>query len=253
MGEETISLSDSDSECDCFDYKLPSNPNGCFSFDPNSDDLQFTFRGKVIFQSIFQQLLSNFAMSRAESIILSGVGIGGVGALNHAKWVRETLNTSTKMRVLLDSSWFIDFHGSVTKFDKFSQTSLSQYDNNKPQSVLKILHTNKACNDTDHLGYPCCLSAYCILTQRSNSGELAYYPKDTPTFAIISIYDILVLQPALTSVNIVSSKRSDGASWDKADSGTGNMFDYFRIVAEYGGAMNSTLERTTSQVLYTYL
>ena len=165
---------------------------------------QFTFRGKTIFQNIFQQLLSDFATSQAESITLSGVGVGGVRALNHTKWVHEALSTSTKMRVLLDSSWFIDFHGSVAKFDVYSQSSLSQYDDDKPQSMLKILYTNERCNNTRV--FMLSLSSLHLDTTKQQWGA-SLLPQRHPYFAIVSTHDILALQPALTTANIMSCKR----------------------------------------------
>ena len=243
MGEETIS-SDSNSECGCFDYKLPSNPNGCFTFDPNSSELQFTFRGKSIFQSIFQQLLTDFEMNQAQTVILAGSDVGGLGAVNNAKWAREALSTSTNLRLILDSSWFIDFHDSI----QITFIGRSSYVTNhtKPQHLLDVLMANIACRDRDVVGYPCCLSAYCILTQQTTDNTLAYFPMDVPTFAILSIYDIYMLQPALDSIGDDTDSTSGASSVDDSDNSV--MLSYFRIIAEYGGAMNTTLEFAASKV-----
>ena len=50
------------SSCDCSDLD-------CFGYQPDSPQLQFAFRGKIIFQSIFNQLLG-LGMNVASEIIL---------------------------------------------------------------------------------------------------------------------------------------------------------------------------------------
>ena len=95
---------------------------------------------------------------------------------------------------MFDSSWFIDFRDSIqTTFNGEGYSSNTQH-------LLQVLMSNDACNDTDQFGYPCCLSAHCIMTQRNSSGQLQYYPKNTPTFALFSLYDIYLLAPKLSAV-----------------------------------------------------
>ena len=107
LGEET-----NGSECSCFDYN-------CFNFNPSSPELQFTYRGKTIFQSIFTQLLDNHGLDISTEVVLSGSSAGGVGVVNHAQWVQEQLEVrvvgNTKLLVIFDSSWFINFQGETTK------------------------------------------------------------------------------------------------------------------------------------------
>ena len=62
LGEETTNteaVETTTSQCDCFNYTTVSNQNGCFNFNPESPNLQFTFRGKIIYQSIIKQLLAD--------------------------------------------------------------------------------------------------------------------------------------------------------------------------------------------------
>ena len=117
--------------------------------------------------------------------------------------------------------------------------------NNTSQRLLNVLMSNSACKDTDQLGYPCCISAHCILTQRNSEGELQYYPKDTPTFALFSIYDIYLLVPGLAGVASLESVQESA----NTDDGIGVILDVLRVVGEYGGTMNCTLDiAVTTQV-----
>lgn len=152
-------------ECDCSDVD-------CFNYMPNSPALQFAFRGKIIFQSIFQQLMGNFGMNSASEIILGGSSAGGLGAANLAQWVQSAKPPSTELMVLLDSSWFIDFQdGILMIFDGTTRMNPEQ-----PRSGIEIenmmrlfgiLRSHPSCNDRE-LGYPCCVSPYCVMTTRDN-------------------------------------------------------------------------------------
>ena len=245
LGEETTNTEAVEmgtSHCDCFNYTTLSNQNGCFNFNPNSPNVQFTFRGKIIYQSIIQQLLVDYGMDNADKVILAGSSAGGLGVINHAKWTRETMTSSTQLMVLLDSAWFVDFQDSI----EIVFTSSMFTSNNQP--LFQLLKSNSACNNIDRLGYPCCISAHCIMTQRNSDGELQYYPEDTPTFALFSIYDIYLLAPGLAKVASLESAQ-DIANTGDGNGGIGVVLDFMRIAGEYGGVMNSTLEVASSQVL----
>ena len=123
LGEETTNteaVGISDSQCNCFNY-TSSNQNSCFIFNPKSPNLQFTFRGKIIFQSIVRQLLADYGMMNADRVILAGSSAGGLGAVNHAKWTRETLNSSTKLMVLFDSAGLLIFRMALRPFSMEKQ------------------------------------------------------------------------------------------------------------------------------------
>lgn len=96
---------------------------------------------------------------------------------------------------------------------------------------------NAACSDTERFGYPCCVSVQCILTEQSSNGDLQYYPRNTPTFSLFSIYDLYLLTPALEYVVDVNSI-----------AGLGAVLDLLRVAGEYGGTMNYTLEVVSAQV-----
>lgn len=238
LGEE---INSSISECDCFSSVKSSGSSGCFTFDPNSSSLQFTFRGKSIFQNIILQLLDDHDMINANRVILAGSSTGGLGVANHAKWTRDVLGSNTELMVLLDSAWFIDYQDSVNTLFNVETT-------NKSTSNLfsELSSANIACNDTDWFGYPCCISAYCIMTQQNSRGQLQYYPEGTPTFTLFSIYDLYLLSPALTRVTslVAVGKANTGDNIG----GITTIFDFLRVAVEYGGAMNYTLNVVTSQV-----
>ena len=249
LGEETTNteaVESTTSQCDCFNYTTASNQNGCFNFNPESPNIPFTFRGKIIYQSIVQQLLSDYGMDSADKVILAGSSAGGLGVINHAKWTRETVNSSTELKVFFDSAWFVDFQDGIeTIFDGEVNTGTST-DNNR--RLLDILSSNSACNDTDRLGYPCCISAHCVMTQRNSDGELQYYPEDTPTFALFSIYDIYLLAPGLEKVASLGTVQETANTGD-GNGGVGVLLDVLRVIGEYGGTMNNTLDTVTTQVL----
>ena len=95
-------------ECDCGDLD-------CFNYTANAENLQFAFRGKIIFQSIFRQLMEKHGMDQADEILLGGSSAGGVGILNNAQWVREEMPPGADLLLVSESSWFINFQGSINQ------------------------------------------------------------------------------------------------------------------------------------------
>ena len=220
LGEETDG-----SELNCTDYYSSG-------FDPASERLQFTFRGRTIFQSVIGEL-SALGLDSADQVLLSGSSAGGLGAVNNALWFSKQLSSSSTLRVMFDSSYFINFQGNI--FRLFDGTiSQDQSDANSDTRLLDIVTNDPACSNTS-LGYPCCISAHCVMTLRDDDGTLLYYPEDVPTLGIFGLYDVFLLAPALQGLAAVRD----------AGSGTiGVALDFIRIVSEYGGAMNTTLEAT---------
>lgn len=213
--------------CDCFDQN-------CFRFQPQTDELQFTFRGKVIFESVIQDLFQ-MGMRDATEVILAGSSAGGLGALNLAKWTREQLPTSVELLIFFDSSWFINFQGNILR--EFNGT-VNQMESEAGSTgvLLTLLESHPACANTE-LGYPCCLSAHCVLTERGPNSTLLYYPEHVKTFGVFGLYDVFLLAGSLRGLPTVQDQRTPVAF----------ALDYLRTVGEYGGAMNQTLAAASSR------
>ena len=212
--------------CNCWDQN-------CFQYNPTSEDLQFTFRGQTIFRSVLQTLDIMYNLQIASEIILVGSSAGGIGVLNSAKWVREEFQ-NVSIKVITDSSWFINFRdsinqefGGVTENKDPSQDSVSS-------DLMMLLNSNEACSDT-RLGYPCCLSAHCLLLERNVTTREPYYPQDVPVFVLTSLYDIFLLANALSGLVPLA---------DSGITATSLALQFIITMGEYGGAMNASLIET---------
>ncbi len=153
-----------------------------FRFNETENADNFVFKGRVIFQSVIQDLLAiPGGLGTAKEIVLAGSSAGGVGVLNNIAWVQEQINSNVKILVLIDSSWFVPFDGH----HPISWT-------NEQANLLGI--TQDACLDVS-LGFPCCTSPACLLRK----GYLS--PNSTPpVFAVSSMYDIFTLEAALVDL-----------------------------------------------------
>jgi len=183
-------------------YHLAKGANFTFVFQPNNKENQFTFRGRAIFRSVIQDLMDHHGFVQPDLVVLSGSSAGGVGVLNHAEWVEQQIGAG-ELRTIIDSSWFINFHGVINEqftMEALSMMGLTNYD---------------PCSDII-LGFPCCVSAACML---SND----YYP-DISTFIITSTYDLYLLSESL-----------------RGFSEQERFLDIIRVTGEYGGEMNRSL------------
>ncbi len=218
--------------CECGDLD-------CFRYQPESEELQFAFRGRRIFQSTFKQLMANFSMSEASEILIGGSSAGGVGAFNHAQWVRRTMPEDSELLVLLDSSWFINFQDNIFRIFDGSVSMRNQTDDQASDAsrLFNIISNHTSCRD-DAMGFPCCISAHCVMTTRDASGALAYFPSaGTRTFVFQSVYDVFLLAPAVVGLDDFEGTMTD----DGNENVTALLIDFLRLVGEYGGEMNFTL------------
>ena len=181
-----------------------------FNFsDAKTDSFQFTFRGSIILQSLFTELSQKFRMNDAKKVLFSGSSAGGVALYTHTKTLQTFLSPTTELSILGDSSWFINFQES---FDLINGSVL--YYN---------LPAYPSCQLFRH-GVPCCLSAPCMLTNPS------FYPLELKTLIIFSLYDIYLLNQTL----------------GEFDTDNLLIFRILRIVTEFGGAMNHSLQLVES-------
>ena len=211
-------------ECDCFDF------DSCFPFDPSNESLQFTFRGKVIAQSIISQLIDSHSLTGDGHIIVAGSGVGGLGAVNHVKWIKERLGNSVNVSLIIDSSWFVNFRGSILQ--NFLGTQSLATVQNDTNRLLQNYQKHKPCRDVT-FGYPCCFTAHCVMTTRDSEGQLAYFSIDVTTFAISSRFGTYSLAPAASQLS------SDN-----------NINKLLATVRESGLQLETTLTLTSKQVYY---
>ena len=230
-----------DINCDCGDLD-------CFDYEPDSSRLQFAFRGKLIFQAIFEQLLGEFGMSGADEILLAGSSAGGVGVANLAQWAHERMPVRAELLLVLDSAWFINFQDGIFRvFDgTISSSEGEEEEGGNSTRLFDILSGHPACEDTS-LGFPCCISAHCLMTSRNETdGELLYFPESGQrTFVWSSVYDIFLLAPSVAGLE--SFQRQEEKE-DENMPATSLIIDFLRVVGEYGGEMNFTLAQVYRKV-----
>lgn len=182
----------------------------------------FVFSGKIIFQSVILELLSQ-DLGQAHEFVLVGSSAGAVGAFNQVEWLQDTFSSrgiDVKISVIIDGGWFINFQESIV-----SKVVKEFYSVGKPLS--------RACTDSTY-GYPCCLSASCMLTQ-------GYYPKNVPTFFVFGMYDIFIVGDIVERFSKRVAVAENGVT------------DLFTFMDMYGGAMNQslfTIESSFSNLSY---
>ena len=125
------------------------------------------------------------------------------------------------------------FEELVSQMDSREKRSLdaSEGDSTLSDDLLSILRTHDACYDTSW-GFPCCLSAQCLLSEASSSTGKPYFPLDVPLFVVTSLYDIFILAPSL----------SDVASKGSGESNFIRLGNFLTTVGEFSGVMNSSME-----------
>ena len=232
-------------ECSCFEY-VQNDPACSFTYNPTSPDLQFAFRGRTIFRGVITDLIG-LGMRSSSEVVLAGSSAGGLGVLNNAKWVKEEFareGITANLKVIFESSWFINFQDSISRlFDGAARGTDPNVSQQNGTSLFDVIRSHKVCSFIFR-GYPCCVSASCILTQGNSNGS--FYPANVPTFGVVSLFDVFILAPALGTLNLGSG------GFD-----TGIAIDFLSIVEGYGGTMNASiarvLESSSSNFLSLYL
>ena len=190
-------------------YRLALKQGFNFIFDPTAASHQFTFRGAAIFRSVVEDLFKLHELDQASEVVLAGSSAGGVGVLNHAKWVQEQLerqNMRCKLSAIIDSSWFIDFQNIMA--EELVKLNISH-----------LVHSGEIVHScSDPYNPSACLSAHQLLNN-------AFLYPDIPTLAITSQYDLYILIRSLQNRPMV--------------------LDLLHIVSEYGGAIITSLKSTS--------
>ena len=172
--------------------------------------------------------------------------------INHAKWFKERLHSEsgspqTKVRVLLDSSWFINFNDDIQREFNSSNITFTPTQDPAPDhaqgegegegegqdNLFEIISWHPPCVDA-HIGAPCCISARCVIANNN------YFPSDTPVFVIVSLYDVFLLGASLSGLVALA--------YEEESLKPGYALDFIRIVSEYGGAMNRSIAELQNEV-----
>ena len=233
-----------------------------FRFNPDATgSIQFTFRGARIIRSAITDLIErDHNLINATEIVFAGSSAGGIGIINHMKWIREKVSNLTtspndmpRMSAILDSSWFVDFRESISKLlrdeaqmGNRDSINVTIEENELFQSITQH-ETCQVMSATSDI--PCCLLAECVLSNSS------LYPiDDIPTLLILSLYDVYVLAISLREEIILNSSSVNESSCplqlcSEWEGGTGSSslstggfsVSYLQRVSEYGGVMNASV------------
>ena len=201
-------------------------------YNPVGDSLQFTFRGGVIFRSVITELVDKEDLLNSSDVILGGSSAGGIGAVNHAQWLRDLLHPSTELSIIADSSWFVNFKDII--YIAFNR-SLNSGRTLKSNTLLNLISDIPQCSDISR-GSPCCLSLSCMLQEEK------YFPvKEVPTIVLTSLYDVFLLAYTINQTLPIGERRGNRNS-----SSPSLALQFLITVSEYGGVMNSSLQSTAS-------
>lgn len=161
--------------------------------------------------------------------------------MNHASWLKEHLSKNTSLRLITDSSFFINFNDDIQReFNAAVSSPLQPNTINQSSStatmqdsLFSIIAWHEPCR-TMHVNAPCCISLHCLLATPQ------FYPKGVELFGIISLYDVFLLGASLRGLATLASQEEALKP--------GYALDFLRTVAEYGGAMNRTIVELESGV-----
>jgi ABC-type multidrug transport system ATPase subunit len=183
----------------------------------------FLFLGETIFHSVVDELMGR-GMNKASEVVLVGSGTGGIGVLNLAGWLQSKLSKETTFSAILDSAWFINYDNNIDNLVGSDGSSRSPW--------LGLFRST--CGDTETVGYPCCISASCMLTNaakgQTSRSQTAGFP-NISYFVIFSQYDIFLLSNSLQKQSGVKDVKKRQMEW-------------FRTMTEYGGEMKRSLNET---------
>lgn len=196
-----------------------TNPNTTYrvtaeNFDTSPDADNFVYKGRVIFQSVIQELIAGYGLANASKVVLAGSSSGGLGVLNLLDWVEEVLRTNTttppEVVSIIDSSWFVTFNENHAV--------------NWTADTAIAFDLPPACADFS-LGFSCCTVPACLFAKD-------YVETSSPIFAISSTHDIFTLEDTLLR--------------SLQDSDTQDDNELLRIFNSYGSIMNASFVQSYS-------
>ena len=193
---------------------LEEGQDAMFQFDETSEDADnFCFNGMLIFRAVIEDLLEA-GLADAQKVLLVGTSAGGIGILNQlaSGWLESSLE-GIELKIVVDSSWFIEFQGySALGWDSSMASQFLGFD---------------ACRN-DVFGYPCCTSSSCLFTHHLTNISV-------PILLASSTYDIYVLSQPL-------QETIEGSGQGATDVG----HDLLRQFNAFGAVMNLSLLQSTS-------
>ena len=149
----------------------------------------FRFSGAAIFRGAVEDLLRSHGMANATDVTLVGTSAGGVGALNHISWLAarpelEPMARAGRLRLLVDSAWFIDFgfNGSTSRSALFNATDTEVINYWGLQDTQDTQDTH--CYNNSRL---CFLAASMVLDDK-------VVPPWVPVLFLSSLYDAYLIQ-----------------------------------------------------------
>lgn len=86
-------------------------PGEQFEFHNDSSVNDFIFRGYTIFHAAIEDLMPH-GLANATEVLLVGSSAGGIGVMNHVRYMQSVLPAAT-VAAIIDSSWFIDFEDNL--------------------------------------------------------------------------------------------------------------------------------------------
>ena len=233
--------------------------SGEFRFDPDkTDSIQFTLRGSRILRSAIKDLINMHSLKNASEVVLVGSSAGGIGLVNHMKWIRESIVNASQTSsppttsVILDSAWFIDFRGSISEL---ILSEVLKSSSQGPSELKSLLQLDSCQVNVSYSDIPCCFLPECVVT---NS---AFYPvADTPTLVVQSLYDVFILAVSLRNEIILNSNRGEKkncplqlcSQWNgrtgSANTALGGFsITYLQRASEYAGVMNVSMNEAARE------
>jgi ABC-type multidrug transport system ATPase subunit len=233
--------------------------SGEFRFDPDkTDSIQFTLRGSRILRSAIKDLINMHSLKNASEVVLVGSSAGGIGLVNHVKWIRESIVNASQTSsppttsVILDSAWFIDFRGSISEL---ILSEVLKSSSQGPSELKSLLQLDSCQVNVSYSDIPCCFLPECVVT---NS---AFYPvADTPTLVVQSLYDVFILAVSLRNEIILNSNRGEKkncplqlcSQWNgrtgSANTALGGFsITYLQRASEYAGVMNVSMNEAARE------
>ena len=242
----------------------------------------YAFQGAAIFRGLVRDLIAADtdlwkgstnslrapSLADATEIILVGSSAGGVGAINHANWLRDAvqaeqqsrwalLNSTTssppplqlvQVRLLIDSSWFVDYQNQVGTLSRMADVAWNMNGAvavGQPEAMscaapmFNVLEVGSGA-DPAVAGVMCCFLASCVAS--------TFLSTSIHLLVVQSLYDSFLL--ALGNSGLLGTLLPDllpsGEQGVSATSISPQAIEravaLVQLVSSYGGAYNTSMQ-----------